>query len=95
MLEWSGTPFAKWFVGGRLNAAYNCIDRHVEAGRGHKIAIHWVGEPEGRESVGTADVLAGCASEVRTWARQHGLTVTDRGRLPASVVAAFRNSRDD
>lgn len=39
------TPFAKWYLGGRLNAAYNCVDLHVEAGRGDKIAFHWVGEP--------------------------------------------------
>jgi acetyl-CoA synthetase len=47
VLDWSNPPFAKWFIGGRLNAAYNCVDRHVEAGRGDKVAIHWVGEPEG------------------------------------------------
>lgn len=47
VLDWSNPPFAKWFVGGRLNAAYNCVDRHVEAGHGDKVAIHWVGEPEG------------------------------------------------
>ena len=47
VLDWSNPPFAKWFVGGRLNAAYNCVDRHVEAGRGDKVAFHWVGEPEG------------------------------------------------
>jgi acetyl-CoA synthetase len=46
-LDWSNPPFAKWFVGGKLNAAYNCVDRHVEAGRGEKVAFHWVGEPEG------------------------------------------------
>ncbi len=45
VLDWSKAPFAKWFVGGRLNAAYNCVDRHVEAGRGDKVAYHWVGEP--------------------------------------------------
>ncbi len=45
VLDWSDPPFAKWFVGGRLNAAYNCVDRHVEAGKGDKVAIHWVGEP--------------------------------------------------
>ncbi|WP_435770318.1 acetate--CoA ligase [Nocardioides sp. SYSU DS0651] len=45
VLDWSDPPFAKWFVGGTLNAAYNCVDRHVEAGRGDKVAIHWVGEP--------------------------------------------------
>jgi acetyl-CoA synthetase len=45
VLDWDDPPFAKWFVGGRLNAAYNCVDRHVEAGRGDKVAFHWVGEP--------------------------------------------------
>ena len=48
VLDWDDPPFAKWFVGGRLNAAYNCVDRHVEAGRGDKVALHWVGEPDGR-----------------------------------------------
>ncbi|KAA5824934.1 acetyl-coenzyme A synthetase, partial [Saccharopolyspora hirsuta] len=41
VLDWSGAPFAKWFVGGRLNVAYNCVDRHVEAGNGDRVAIHW------------------------------------------------------
>nr|WP_246855653.1 acetate--CoA ligase [Nocardioides sp. SYSU D00778] len=45
VLDWSNPPFAKWFVGGTLNAAVNCVDRHVEAGRGDKVALHWVGEP--------------------------------------------------
>ncbi|HET6625022.1 MAG TPA: acetate--CoA ligase [Nocardioidaceae bacterium] len=46
VLDWSNPPFAKWYIGGKLNAAYNCVDRHVEAGAGDKIAYHWVGEPE-------------------------------------------------
>jgi acetyl-CoA synthetase len=46
VLDWTNPPFAKWFVGGTINAAYNCVDRHVEAGRGDKVAFHWVGEPE-------------------------------------------------
>ena len=46
VLDWDDPPFAKWYVGGRLNAAYNCVDRHVEAGKGDKVAFHWVGEPE-------------------------------------------------
>jgi acetyl-CoA synthetase len=45
VLDWDNPPFAKWFVGGKINAAYNCVDRHVEAGRGDKVAFHWVGEP--------------------------------------------------
>ena len=46
VLDWSNPPFAKWFVGGTINASYNCVDRHVEAGRGDKVAFHWVGEPD-------------------------------------------------
>ncbi len=46
VLEWE-LPVAKWFVGGRLNAAVNCLDRHVAAGNGDRVALHWVGEPEG------------------------------------------------
>jgi acetyl-CoA synthetase len=46
VLDWDDAPFAKWFVGGKLNAAHNCVDRHVEAGNGDRVAIHWVGEPE-------------------------------------------------
>ena len=45
VLDWSEAPFAKWFVGGELNVAYNCVDRHVEAGNGDRVAIHFVGEP--------------------------------------------------
>jgi acetyl-CoA synthetase len=45
VLDWSNPPFAKWFVGGQLNMAYNCLDRHIEAGRGDKVAYYWEGEP--------------------------------------------------
>ncbi|SFD87273.1 acetyl-CoA synthetase [Actinopolyspora alba] len=45
VLDWSNAPFAKWFVGGRLNVAHNCVDRHVEAGNGDRVAIYWEGEP--------------------------------------------------
>jgi acetyl-CoA synthetase len=48
VLDWSNPPFAKWFEGGRLNVAYNCVDRHVEAGNGDRVAFHWRGE-EGEE----------------------------------------------
>ncbi|MCK1795123.1 acetate--CoA ligase [Streptomyces sp. XM4193] len=44
-LDWSNPPFAKWFQDGRLNVAYNCVDRHVEAGNGDRVAIHFEGEP--------------------------------------------------
>ena len=51
VLEWD-EPFAKWFVGGKLNASYNCLDRHVEAGLGDRVAYYWEGEDgDRRESV--------------------------------------------
>jgi len=53
VLDWDDPPFAKWFVGGTLNAAVNCVDRHVAAGNGDKVAIHFVGEPVAED--GTAD----------------------------------------
>ncbi len=46
LLEWK-LPFAKWFLGGELNVTYNCVDRHVEAGLGDRVAYHWEGEPVG------------------------------------------------
>ena len=56
-LDWSDAPFAKWFVGGELNASYNCVDRHVEAGRGDKVAIHFVGEPGDTRDITYSDLL--------------------------------------
>jgi acetyl-CoA synthetase len=56
VLDWSNPPFAKWFVGGRLNVAYNCLDRHVAAGRGDKVAIHWEGEPGDTRTLTYADL---------------------------------------
>ena len=55
--EWN-LPFAKWFVGGKLNVSYNCLDRHVEAGRGDKVAFHWEGEPGDTRTITYADLLA-------------------------------------
>ncbi len=50
-------PFAKWFEGGRLNASYNCIDRHVSAGRGNKVAFHWEAEGGEQRTITYADLL--------------------------------------
>jgi acetyl-CoA synthetase len=44
VLDDSNPPFYKWFTDGKLNVSYNCLDRHVEAGRGNRVAFHWVGE---------------------------------------------------
>ena len=56
VLDWSNPPFAKWFVGGQLNIAYNCLDRHLEAGRGSKAAIYWEGEPGDTRCITYADL---------------------------------------
>ena len=55
-LDWSEAPFAKWFVGGTLNVAYNCVDRHVNAGFGDKVAIHFEGEPGDTRTLTYADL---------------------------------------
>ncbi|MEY2969023.1 MAG: acetyl-coenzyme synthetase [Actinomycetota bacterium] len=54
--EWN-LPFSRWFVGGQLNVAQNCLDRHVEAGRGDKVAIHWEGEPGDTRTITYAQLL--------------------------------------
>jgi acetyl-CoA synthetase len=55
VLEWD-PPFAKWFVGGQLNVSDNCLDRHVEAGGGDKVAYHWEGEPGDTRSITYAEL---------------------------------------
>jgi acetyl-CoA synthetase len=56
LYEWE-PPYAKWYLGGRLNVCFNCVDRHVEAGRGDKVAYYWEGEPEGeRRTITFADL---------------------------------------
>jgi acetyl-CoA synthetase len=56
LYEWN-LPYAKWFLGGKLNVCFNCVDRHVEAGNGEKVAYHWEGEPDGeRRTITYADL---------------------------------------
>lgn len=56
VLDWSNPPFAKWFADGKLNVAYNCVDRHVENGLGDKVAFHFVGEPGDTRSLTYAEL---------------------------------------
>jgi acetyl-CoA synthetase len=56
VLDWK-PPFAQWFVGGKLNVSYNCLDRHVDAGRGDRVAFHWEGEPGDARSYTYAELL--------------------------------------
>ncbi|MAY98509.1 MAG: acetate--CoA ligase [Nocardioides sp.] len=82
VLDWTDPPFAKWYVGGRLNAAYNCVDRHVEAGRGDKVAIHFVGEPVG-------DTRSITYAELQDLVSQAANALTDMGVAAGDRVAIY------
>ena len=56
VLDWSGAPVARWFADGRLNACYNAVDRHVEAGHGDRVALHFEGEPGDTRSITYAEL---------------------------------------
>ena len=95
-LEWD-LPFAKWFGDGQLNVSENCLDRHVAAGRGDKVAYHWEGEPGDTRTVTYADLL----TEVQKFANVMlglGLTKGDRVaiympmilELPIAMLACSR-----
>ncbi|MCU1529609.1 MAG: acetyl-coenzyme synthetase [Frondihabitans sp.] len=58
VLDWTNPPFAKWFADGTLNVAYNCLDRHVEAGNGDRVAINWEGEPGDTRTITYAELTA-------------------------------------
>ena len=58
MLDDSNPPFYKWFVGGKLNVSHNCLDRHVAAGRGDRVAFHWRGEEGEERDITYAELLA-------------------------------------
>ena len=60
ILDWE-LPFAKWFVGGKLNVCHNAVDRHVLAGHGDKVAYHWEGEPGDTRTITYADLHATCS----------------------------------
>ena len=57
VLDDSNPPFYKWFTDGTLNVSYNCLDRHVEAGRGDRVAYHWAGEEGEQRAITYAELL--------------------------------------
>jgi len=81
-LDWDNPPFAKWYVGGTLNAAYNCVDRHVENGNGDRVAYHWIGEPEGD----TRDITY---AELKDMVCQAANALTDLGVEKGDRVAIY------
>ena len=74
-------PFYKWFTGGTLNASYNCLDRHVIAGRGERVAFHWRGEDGEQRDITYAELLA----EVERFAS----ALKDLGVVPGDVVGVY------
>ncbi|MBB6627640.1 acetate--CoA ligase [Nocardioides sp. KIGAM211] len=98
VLDWDDPPFAKWFVGGRLNAAYNCVDRHVEAGQGDKVAFHWVGEPADDTRTLTYQQLQDEVCKAANALTELGVKAGDRvaiylPMLPETVVAMLACAR--
>jgi acetyl-CoA synthetase len=97
VLDWSNPPFAKWFVGGQLNVAYNCLDRHVEAGRGDKVAIHWEGEPGDTRTITYAELHA-LTCRAANALTELGVTAGDRvaiylPMIPEAAVAMLACAR--
>jgi acetyl-CoA synthetase len=97
VLDWSNPPFAKWFIGGELNVAYNCVDRHVEAGHGDKVAIHWEGEPGDTRTITYADLLT-MVSQAANTLTELGITAGDRvaiylPMIPEAAVAMLACAR--
>jgi acetyl-CoA synthetase len=98
VLDWSDPPFAKWYVGGTLNAAYNCVDRHVEAGHGDRVALHWVGEPEDDTRSLTYSDLKDEVSRAANALAELGVQTGDRvaiymPMIPETVVAMLACAR--
>jgi len=91
VLEWD-LPFARWFVGGTLNVSYNCVDRHVLAGRGDRVAFHWEGEPGDTRTVTYAELLdqvQRCANVLRGLGVERGDRVCIYMPMIPEVVVAM------
>ncbi|MHB2022543.1 MAG: AMP-binding protein, partial [Mycobacteriales bacterium] len=97
VLEWN-LPFAKWFVGGRLNAAVNCVDRHVGAGRGDKVAFHWIGDGDRERRDITYKDLHRMVCQAANALTELGIQTGDRvaiymPMIPETVVAMLACAR--
>ena len=96
-LDWSKAPFAKWFVGGTLNVAYNCVDRHVESGHGDQVALYFEGEPGDTRALTYAD-LKREVSKAANALTELGVTAGDRvaiylPMIPEAVIAMLACAR--
>jgi acetyl-CoA synthetase len=97
VLDWTDAPVAKWFVGGKLNVSYNCVDRHVLDGYGDQVAIHWEGEPGDSRDITYAQLLAE-VSQAANYFTQLGLEAGDRVAIylpmvPEAIVSMLACAR--
>jgi acetyl-CoA synthetase len=98
VLDWSDAPFAKWFVGGKLNVAVNCLDRHVAAGLGDRVAYYFEGEPDGERSVITYRELTERVCQAANVLEGLGVQAGDRvaiymPMIPETVIAMLACAR--
>ena len=97
VLDDSNPPFYKWFTGGKINASYNCLDRHVEAGNGDRVAFHWRGEEGEERDVTYADLLLDtqkCANALKGLGIEQGDVVgIYLPMIPEVVVAMLACAR--
>jgi acetyl-CoA synthetase len=97
LYEWE-PPYAKWYLGGKLNVCFNCVDRHVEAGNGDKVAYYWEGEPEGeRRTITFADLqrdVVRFANGLRDLGVRKGTPVAIyMGMVPETAIAMLACAR--
>ena len=96
LLEWE-PPFAQWYLGGELNVCFNCVDRHVEAGRGDRVAYHWEGEPGDTRTITYADLqrdVVRMANALRELGVSRGTPVAIYlGMVPELAVAMLACTR--
>ena len=97
ILDWTDAPFAKWFVGGKLNVAYNCVDRHVEAGYGDQVAIAFEGELGDQRDITYAQ-LQREVSQAANALIELGITTGDRvaiylPMIPEAIISMLACAR--
>ncbi|WP_040773135.1 acetate--CoA ligase, partial [Nocardia pneumoniae] len=97
VLDWTAAPVARWFVDGKLNVAYNCVDRHVLAGHGDQVAIHWEGEPGDTRALTYTQLLEEVC-RAANYLTELGLQAGDRvaiymPMIPEAIVAMLACAR--
>ncbi|MCX6433102.1 MAG: acetate--CoA ligase [Actinobacteria bacterium] len=97
ILDWSEAPFARWFADGKLNVAYNCVDRHVEDGYGDQVAIRFEGEPGDRRDITYAELMVD-VSKAANALTELGVQTGDRvaiylPMIPEAIVAMLACAR--